>query len=39
MDAPLLANIVPTLLGVTGCVCLHTLLHVVPCCWELLHEV
>ena len=31
-DAPLLANIVPTLLGVTCCVRLHTLLHVVACC-------
>ena len=29
----------PTLLGVTCCVRLHTLLHVVACCWELLREV
>ena len=27
----------PTLLDATCCVRLHTLLHVVPCCWELLH--
>ena len=26
----------PTLLDVTCCVCLHTLLHVVACCWMLL---
>ena len=27
----------PTLLNVICCVRLHTLLHVVACCWELLH--
>ena len=29
----------PTLLDVACCVRLHTLLHVVACCWELLHKV
>ena len=29
----------PTLLDVTCCVRLHTLLHVVAFCWELLHKV
>ena len=29
----------PTLLDVTRCICFHTLLHVVVCCWELLHKV
>ena len=29
----------PTLLDVTCCVRLHTLLHVVACCWELLRKV
>ena len=29
----------PTLLDVTCCVRLHTLLHVAACCWELLHKV
>ena len=28
-----------TLLDVTRCVRLHTLLHVVACCWELLRKV
>ena len=28
-----------TLLDVTCCVCLHTLLHVVECCWESLRKV
>ena len=28
----------PTLLDVTRCVRLHTLLHVVACCWELLRK-
>ena len=28
-----------TLLDVTCCVGLHTLLHVVECCWELLRKV
>ena len=28
----------PTFLGVTCCVRLHTLLNVVACCWELLCE-
>ena len=27
-----------TLLDVTCCICLHTLLHVVVCFWELLHN-
>jgi len=27
------------MLDVTCCVCLHTLLHVVACCWELLRKV
>ena len=29
----------PTLLDVTCCVHLHTLLHAVTCCWELLRKV
>jgi len=29
----------PTLVDVTYCVRLHTLLHVVACCWELLRKV
>ena len=29
----------PTLLDVTCCVCLHSLLHLVACCWELLRKV
>ena len=28
----------PTLLDVTCCVRLHTLLHIVTCCWELLRK-